>query len=131
MTEFKKRVCVDLDGVLASTDGWNGHGTFGSPISGGVEFCAELRRRGYEVVIFTSRMCGELSSRAMMGVRLSEIQGWLQANKIPYDIVWEGRGKPACTAYVDDRAVSCTPMEESNAFSSALDQIDRLDLKPI
>ena len=50
----KPRVCVDLDGVIASYKGWKGLGEIGSPLPGALEFITKLSTVA-DVVIFTSR----------------------------------------------------------------------------
>ena len=45
---------------------------------------------------------------------------WLEKYKFPYTDVYIGQGKPRASAYIDDRAVHCSPQTDNNAFKSAL-----------
>jgi hypothetical protein len=129
-TKRKLRVCVDLDGVLASYDGWHGHDQIGPPIDGAREF-AESIEQFAEIIIFTSRCSTDASDRDAVG-RLSPGQSrihvidWLERNKIPFSDVYIGQGKPMADAFVDDRGVSCRPQEKDSAFDDALSAIRRL-----
>lgn len=131
MQTERDRVGVDFDGLLIVHDGWVGHGHFGTVIPGALEFCVELRRRGYEIVLFTSRLCEQFTPKAMLSLRKKEIEDFLREQDIPFDEVWLGIGKPACVAYADDRGVYCDPQHDPAAFQNALVQIDKLSKRPL
>ncbi len=44
MSEHTKSVAIDLDGVLATYDGWKGADHIGKPIDGARAFLKELKR---------------------------------------------------------------------------------------
>jgi len=76
-------------------------------------------------VIFTSRCSGDLASEtgqnvdpARMRVRIID---WLERYKFPYKDVYVGQGKPRAAAFIDDRAVLCSPQTDKDAFSRALE----------
>ena len=48
-------VCVDYNGVLDAYQGWKGADHFDEPRPGARQFLEELGRRGYAVVVFTTR----------------------------------------------------------------------------
>ncbi len=50
-----KTVCVDLDGVLAKLDKWEGVERFGPVIPGAQFFLEALRRVGFKIIIHTVR----------------------------------------------------------------------------
>lgn len=111
-------VLVDLDGVLARYDGWNGATRLGAPIPGAQAFLDELRRRG-PVHLFSARLAtyDEETHR--------EIEAWLAHHGLEVDrIVW---GKPPALAVIDDRAVPCRPQAHgAAAFEAALRRLDDL-----
>jgi hypothetical protein len=108
-------IAVDLDGVLAEYDHWQGKEHIGPPISGAHLFLTELRLLGFTIIIHTSRR----ERGALDYVRV-----WLNQNDMPYDEVWDQEGKPLAVAYVDDRAVECRPQgRDSYGFIEALDKI--------
>jgi hypothetical protein len=54
---------------------------------------------------------------------------WLEKHHFPYADVYIGQGKPKAAAFIDDRAVSCAPQTDKQAFSRSLDSVKSL-LKP-
>lgn len=120
----RTRVCVDLDGVLARYDSWQGSDQIGSPVEGAREFALALAEIA-EIVVFTSRCSqdpGDIGviSRASTGQRRIQVISWLEKNKIPFSDVYVGEGKPRAAAFIDDRAVACRPQENPSAFDDAL-----------
>jgi hypothetical protein len=126
----KPRVCVDLDGVLAKYDHWRGAEKIGAPVPGALEFARELAKVA-DIVIFTSR-CSEDRSRNDDGYSLSPAQmrihiiDWLEKHKFPYADVFIGQGKPRVAAFIDDRAVHCSPQKDNDAFDNALASVRSL-----
>jgi hypothetical protein len=120
----KPRVCLDLDGVLAQYSGWEGLDQIGPPIPGALDFAWELAEIA-DIVIFTSRCSLDAGGEAP-ATRLSprqlriKIIDWLEKYKFPYTDVYAGQGKPRASAFIDDRAVYCSPQKDKNAFKSAL-----------
>lgn len=120
----KPRICLDLDGVLAQYNGWEGLDQIGAPIPGALEFAWSLAQFA-DIVIFTSRCSqdsgGETSnSRIDTGRLRIRIVEWLEKYKFPYTDVYVGQGKPRAAAFIDDRAVFCSPQNDKNAFEKAL-----------
>ena len=103
----RRTVCVDLDGVLAKYDGWVAADVIGEPIEGAVEFVKWLLDR-YEVVLYTARLSDEHRERDR-NIALVAIYKWLSDNGLDDVEVWQWKGKPVASAYVDDRAVYCAP----------------------
>jgi len=126
----KPRVCVDLDGVLAKYDHWRGAENIGAPVPGALEFAHELAKVA-EIVIFTTR-CSEERTRSDNGYSLSPAQmrihiiDWLEKHKFPYADVFIGQGKPLAAAFIDDRAVQCSPQKDTEAFDHALASVKSL-----
>jgi len=118
----KPKVCVDLDGVLATPI--SGKLTeIGPPMPGALEFMRSLSERA-EIIILTSRLA---TSGKTLRARREAIEAWLDEHGLPFDQLHTGAGKPVASAYVDDRAVPCRPLEDGvEAFNTALATIGAL-----
>ncbi len=127
----KPRVCVDLDGVLAAYDKWRGIDHIGDPIPGALEFAKKLAKFA-EITVFTSRCAQDVleGSRLTPGQLRVHVIEWLEKHKFPYTDVYIGQGKPRAAAFIDDRAVLCSPQNEKGAFTGALEQTKLLVSKP-
>ena len=86
MPRQRPRVCVDLDGVLASYDKWRGLDHIGDPVEGALEFAKALDKKA-DIVIFTSRCSperieeeGSTLSSGQYRIRIVE---WLEKHGIP------------------------------------------------
>lgn len=127
----RARVCMDLDGVLAQYDGWQGHDRIGPPIEGALEFARSIAEFA-EIIIFTSRCSTEprenheTVSRLTPGqIRIHVIE-WLERHGFPFSDVYIGQGKPAADAFIDDRAVPCQPQTDETAYKNALSQLRKV-----
>ena len=122
-TKRKPRVCLDLDGVLAKYEGWRGVDHIGPPLPGALEFAWSLAQFA-DIIIFTSRCSqdggGEERSTISPGQMKIRIIDWLEKYKFPYTDVYVGQGKPRAAAFIDDRAVRCSPQTDKDAFKKAL-----------
>ena len=122
--QVRPTVAVDLDGVLAQYDGWKGIDFIGEPIDGAVGFVENLLRRGFKVLVYTTRTNPEVNTSTgtgqdhLVGERwhkhlVSLVTFWLNQNGFPAQgeqfSVYSGPGKPVAVAYIDDRAVPCRP----------------------
>ena len=127
----KPRVCLDLDGVLAQYDKWKGVDHIGDPIPGALEFTKQLAKIA-EIVIFTSRCAQDVleGSRITPGMLRIRVIEWLEKHKFPFTDVYTGQGKPRAAAFIDDRAVVCSPQTDKDAFTTALGQTRLLVSKP-
>ncbi|MFN0279330.1 MAG: TOTE conflict system archaeo-eukaryotic primase domain-containing protein [Pyrinomonadaceae bacterium] len=127
----KPRVCLDLDGVLAQYDKWRGVEHIGDPISGALKFTKDLAKIA-EIVVFTSRCAQDIAenSRITPGQLRIHVIEWLEKHKFPYSDVYVGQGKPRAAAFIDDRAVSCSPQNDKDAFANALKATKVLVTKP-
>lgn len=130
LTGKRSRVCLDLDGVLARYEGWQGYDHIGDPLPGALEFAQELAEVA-DIVIFSSRCSqdqgGEYEPTVLsMGQLRIKIIEWLERNKFPYADVYVGQGKPRVAAFIDDRAVPCSPQSDKAAYDNALDSVRSL-----
>tara|TARA_R110002096_G_scaffold403766_3_gene601315 strand:- start:9688 stop:10866 length:1179 start_codon:yes stop_codon:yes gene_type:complete len=125
----RPRICVDLDGVLATYDGWKGARHFGKPIEGSVEFTEELAEWA-DVVVFSSR-CHRADNQYSIEERVSFVRNWLDEHGFAYHEIYSGQGKPFATAYIDDRGVSCQPQHRGPvAFQDAIAAAKALHERP-
>ncbi|MDD4482689.1 MAG: hypothetical protein PHP18_05675 [Bacilli bacterium] len=111
----KKSVCVDLDGVLARYDGWQGIEIIGDPIPNAKEFMEVLYEK-YYVIIHTTR------AETKEGCQI--VHRWLHKHKIHHDKIV---GKPIAIAYIDDRALLHPTNNES--YISLYDAVNILDVR--
>jgi selenocysteine lyase/cysteine desulfurase len=98
-------VCVDLNGVLDSYEGWRGAEHWDPPAPGARAFLEALRDQGCRVVVFTTRH--------YLGV-----WRWLQEHGLAHLVHDVTNRKPAADVFVDDRAVCFR-----GDFDAALQQI--------
>ncbi len=122
----KATVCVDLDGVLAHS---SGGASIGSPIDGAVDFTRELHSRA-RIIIYTARFSttsGKPRSASAVSKLEKRIARWLDKHGFAWDSINTSVAKPIASAYVDDRAVPCRPVDDGiKAFDHALTAIDRM-----
>lgn len=120
----KARVCVDLDGVLCQRSSGSRKANFGEPFDGAADFMTELASKA-EIIIYTSRLT--IDDAAEKAEIKDLIIRWLKENRLPFDEVYTGNGKPLAVAYVDDRGISCRPVDDGvAAFSEAMKGIAKL-----
>jgi len=95
----KKTVAIDFDGVIHSyKQGWTGPVPEDPPVDGALDFIHFLEKKGYEVVIFSSR------AKTKEGVEGTE--KWLSEHGFPkLDVRHE---KPEALLYIDDRGFRFT-----------------------
>lgn len=100
--DFKKTVCIDIDGTICRHEGWKGEDYFGEIIPGAKEYITRLKYEGWTIIIHTGRNDNE------------KIENFLRSNGIPFDFIntspnqkeLNRSGKPLAQVYLDDRAVS-------------------------
>jgi len=115
----RKTVCVDLDGVLAYHETWQGVDHFGEPLPGAVQFTHDLAEFA-DVVIHTCRCNPECCRGEAPHFLVRRVQAWLDQHGFTYHHIYAGLGKPLAAAYIDDRAVECRPQHEPFAKQNAL-----------
>jgi len=115
MTEYKKIVALDLDGVLARYTSYKGPDIIEDPSPEGVELLIELSRR-WTVIIHSARAT-------------AAVEAWLRKHRlIQYTSginccpIKGTAGKPVAIAYIDDRAVPWT-----GNIEKTLREVERLD----
>ena len=85
-----------------------------------------------EITIFTSRCAQDVleGSRITPGQLRIKVIEWLEKHDFPYTDVYIGQGKPRAAAFIDDRAVHCSPQRDPDAFAEALKMTRILVKKP-
>lgn len=96
--EMKKTIVFDFDGVIHSyKSGWQGIDVIPDPPVDGIkEVIDELRNKGYEVVIVSTRSAYPTGKFAMLE--------WLTKYDIMVDKISDI--KPPALVYIDDRAIT-------------------------
>ena len=123
----KPRVCLDLDGVLSVYESWRGYDQIGPPLPGALEFARSLAKIA-DIIIFTSRCSldtgGEYDPPMLSPGQLRiHVIDWLERHGFPFADVYIGQGKPRVSAYIDDRAVACSPQVDKEAFKNSLESV--------
>jgi len=121
----KETIWVDVDGTLAHYTTWKGIEEVGDVIDGAVEFMKNLSELG-RVGIYTTRTNAEVNKEYDTAGLVDIIKNWCDDNDIYYDEIHSSEGKPIGSAYVDDRAVSCAPEKDNNAYENALESVKGL-----
>jgi hypothetical protein len=85
-------VCVDLDGVLNTFDGWRGADYFHPPRPGAENFLRSLGEQGYRVIVFTVRWA-------------AHVEQWLDQHDLRRFVAEVTDKKPPAHVYLDDRAI--------------------------
>ena len=95
---MKKTIVFDFDGVIHSyKSGWQGCDIISDePVQGIKETIDNLREKGYEVVIVSTRSASILGRNAM--------EKWLAKYNIVVDKISDI--KPPALVYIDDRAIT-------------------------
>ncbi len=98
-------VCVDVDGTLAEYKGWRGYEHIGKPIKSVIDDLNALvaSKKKVHVIIHTCRVTTVDNKVIPQALRALEL--WLTKNRIPYNEIWTGTGKPYANEYWDDKAV--------------------------
>jgi hypothetical protein len=91
-TTARPIACIDLNGVLDSYTGWQGPTHFDPPRPGAREFLEALHRRGFAIVVFTTRYD-------------EDVWYWLKAYGLETLVTDVTDRKPAAHVFVDDRAI--------------------------
>ena len=100
-------IALDLDGVLATYDGWHGPDTpIGTPAPGVHAFLNRLAAEGWDAVVFTGRPA-------------AVAEAWCKAHGIRVPVHDSRNGKPMATVFLDDRA-----LRFEGSFQRALVQLE-------
>jgi len=122
-----KRLIVDLDNTISITS--KGDYLNSKPNIELIDMLQEYKRKGFEIVIFTSRnMRTHKNNIGKINIyTLPNILDWLNTSNVPFDEVIVG--KPWCGFegfYVDDKAI-----RPSEFISNSYEQIQEILAKEI
>ncbi len=96
----------------------------GEPIPGAREFLTSLREIPANVCIWTVRTNQVLQSDSGLDVKelIEIVEQWMIKHELPFDSIAGSDGKPLSVAYIDDRAIVCRPLGDSDdhTFDAAL-----------
>jgi hypothetical protein len=100
----KRRIlAVDFDGTISDYNGWRGYLHAGKPVGSVVKALRKEAKNGSWIIVHTCRvtaMDGQIVPEAVEFLR-----SWLKKNRVPFNEIWMGTGKPYACEYWDDRAV--------------------------
>lgn len=97
-------LAVDLDGTLAEFDHWRGYTHIGKSIKKTASLVRKAKKEGAYIIIFTCRTTTADNEPYLLS--LNVVSEWLEKNKIPFDKIWTGAGKPFANLYIDDSALN-------------------------
>jgi hypothetical protein len=101
MKNGKVVLMIDFDGTICE----NKFPEIGEPKPKAIEVMQALDKSGFKIVIHTCRANPEIAGQEESNRYIKEMEDWLKENKIPYDDVWKGVGKPIGHLYIDDNAL--------------------------
>ena len=96
----------------------------GQPLPGALEFARKVAKLA-DIVIFTGRCSEEAGadSEFMQTLNAGQMRvrviDWLEKHGFPFADVYVGQGKPRVNAFIDDRAVVCSPQYDKDAYRDA------------
>jgi len=115
-------IAIDLDGVIFDFewDKWKADklNYFGNLIPGAREAISELKNKGNEIIIYTSRLnsyplpSSEFQTPSIYE-RVAAVEGALNRAEIPFDLLWCKIGKPVADIYIDDRGIRFQSWKET------------------
>lgn len=114
----EKTILIDFDGTLAS---FNWPKPPGIPFEGVVEAIKLLKRKGFQVVIFTARAWSGWDKQVESGYRekqIKEVEDWLTKHGIPWDAITAE--KMPSLAIIDDRAIRVSKYTNWSALAKGL-----------
>jgi hydroxymethylpyrimidine pyrophosphatase-like HAD family hydrolase len=97
-----KIIAIDFDGTIAEYDTFKGKGIFGKPIKGAREAIFEIKKLGYEIMIYTTRKEIDLIGKYLIkyGIPVDYI------NENPQNTERDlSPAKMIAEMYIDDRGI--------------------------
>lgn len=107
-----KRICIDLDGVIAQLKKADETYEEVKPVPGAIDKLKKLKKHGFYIIIYTARhMKTCKGNQGLVIKRLGKITlDWLEKYNIPYDEIFFG--KPWADIYIDDNAFRFTSWDK-------------------
>jgi len=122
----KRRICIDLDGVIAQFKKEGQTYADVAPIEGAVERLNQFKADGHYIIINTARHMKTCESNlGLVNARISKITlDWLESHQVPYDEIYFA--KPWADIYIDDNAFRFTDWDavspDANELPSSSEQ---------
>jgi len=119
------RIMVDFDRTIHKySQGWKDGSIYDDPVDGAKEALEYLKNKGFEIVIFSSRVSPQTAHENGSDVEteIKKISSWLKLHKIPFDKITAE--KLNADAYIDDKAIWI-----KNDWKSVLKRLENLKLK--
>src|SRR3989344_5613505 len=109
-----KRICIDMDGVIAQLKKQGETYESVLPVPGAVEKIKKLKEAGHYIIIFTARHMKTCNGNVAMVLAKQgkNTLDWLAKYSIPYDEIHFG--KPWADIYIDDNAYRFNDWDEIN-----------------
>lgn len=106
--ENGNQIAIDFDGVIhKNSKGFHDGTVYDEPIEGAFEAIKQLRKQGYQIVIFTAKAKPDRPLvNGKTGIEL--IEEWLDKHEMLSYIKEVTPEKPRAIAYIDDRAIRFT-----------------------
>lgn len=110
-----KRICLDLDGVIAGFKQPGQDYSMVEPIPGAVMKIKQLKAAGHYIIIHTARHMKTCEGNVgLVNARITKITlDWLEKHQVQYDEIYFG--KPWADIYVDDNAYRFNSWNEIDA----------------
>lgn len=120
VTMEKKRICLDLDGVIAGFKKEGQTYLDVEPIPGAKEKIDALHEAGHYIILHTARHMKTCNGNlGQVNARISQITfRWLEKHQIHYDEIYFG--KPWADIYIDDNAFRFETWDAINNDASNL-----------
>ena len=101
------RIAIDFDGVIHDWEHPIDGRHMGPPIEGVKEALVALKQQGHRVIIHSCN-------------RPNVIANFMKYYELPYDDLWDEKGKPIADVYLDDRAITFTTWPRFMELLSAI-----------
>lgn len=119
---MSRSIAIDFDGVIHNySKGWQDGVIYDEPVPGAKEALTELKKRGFEIIIYSMRCYPFTIPGKERDHQQEELKAYLTKYEIPFDKIHDQPGKPFCCLFIDDNAYRFT-----GDWQEAME-----DLKPI
>src|SRR3990172_5727426 len=109
----QKIIAVDFDGVIHRyRNGWQDGSIYDIPTNGSKVQLRRLVEKGYEIVIFTTRLNSEMGDD--INLEKKKMDEWLKVNGFKKGVHYHNITalKPKASFYIDDRAIRFTKWKD-------------------
>lgn len=111
-THKKKSIGIDFDGTICKKQPYGDGTIYSKPNEGASEVIGNLKKAGYNIVVFTVRLHPKFGGD--LEWKKKQIEDWLNKYQIPFDEITNN--KPEAMAYIDDKAIRFTNWEDISNY---------------